>query len=59
MKRQPITVVTAAPPDPQAAADAMLPLFLAFLDGRLKRPSNGAAHVEPARADEESRELPP
>ncbi len=39
MRRSPeIIVKSAAPPDLDAAAGAMLPLFLAFLDGRVKQP---------------------
>jgi hypothetical protein len=53
-----ITVKSAAPPDLDAAAGAMLPLFLAFLDWRVKHPAE-ASPVEPARANEESRQLPP
>lgn len=44
-------------PDPDVAVGAILPLFRALLDGRLKR--EAPDHVAPARADEKSRQLPP
>ncbi len=62
MPRRPtlITVERVNRPDPQAAAEAILPMFLAFLGGRLvKRPTVEGGHVEPARVDETRSRLPP
>lgn len=54
------TVERANLPDPQAAADAILPMFLAFLEGRLvKRPPVEGREISPARANETSGSLPP
>jgi hypothetical protein len=50
-RQPPIVVVAASRPDLESAAGAMLPMFLAFLGGRLKRAPK-AASVEPVRADE-------
>lgn len=37
MKRRPLTIASIGKPDPAAAADAALPLFLKFLESRRRR----------------------
>lgn len=37
MKRLPLTIASIGKPDPETAADAALPLFLKFLEGRRAR----------------------
>lgn len=48
-------VESAAPPDPEAAAGAILPLFLAFLDGRLVR-KDVRADCHPQEGNDEGRQ---
>ena len=50
----PITVESSGAPDPVAAASAILPLFLAFVEGRGIRPTTPRA-AAPARVQDESR----
>lgn len=48
-RRAAIIAESEAPPDPHAAAEAILPLFLAFLNGRRARPGT------PSERDHEAR----
>ncbi len=48
----PIIVEAENAPDPVAAADGILPLFLAFIEGRGRRPT--VPKVAPARVQDET-----
>lgn len=58
--RAPIVVQSEGTPDLDLAAGAILPLFLGFLEGRAARkaPPGSAPTTVPARAHEESRDVP-